>query len=359
MDLFSNLFSILFFLFSTKETSNMKILVTGGLGFIGSHTVVELQNEGFEVVIIDNLSNSSEEVLKGIVAITGKTPLFEKLDLREKKNVQDFFQKHNDVLGVIHFAASKAVGESVENPLLYYENNIGTLVYILQELEKKPEANFIFSSSCTVYGQAEKMPITENAPVQQPMSPYGNTKKIGEEIIHDVAKATNIKAILLRYFNPIGSHPSAEIGELPIGVPQNLVPFITQTGFGLRQELSVFGDDYPTPDGTCIRDYIHVVDLAKAHVIALQRLLNKNNLDKVETFNLGTGTGSSVLEVIHSFEKVSGKKLPYKIVPRREGDITSAYANTDKANNVLGWKAQSTLDEAMTSAWKWEQKIRS
>jgi UDP-glucose 4-epimerase len=337
----------------------MKILVTGGLGFIGSHTVVELQNEGFEVVIIDNLSNSSEEVLKGIVTITGKMPLFEKLDLREKKSVQDFFKKHNDVNGVIHFAASKAVGESVENPLLYYENNLGTLVYILQELEKNPEANFIFSSSCTVYGQAENMPITENAPVQQPMSPYGNTKKIGEEIIIDVAKATNINAILLRYFNPIGSHPSAEIGELPLGVPQNLVPFITQTGFGLRQELSVFGDDYPTPDGTCIRDYIHVVDLAKAHVIALQRLLNKKNLEKVETFNLGTGTGSSVLEVIRSFEKVSGKKLPYKIVPRREGDITEAYANTDKANNVLGWKAQSTLDEAMASAWKWEQKIRS
>jgi UDP-glucose 4-epimerase len=337
----------------------MKILVTGGLGFIGSHTVVELQNEGFEVVIIDNLSNSSEEVLKGIVTITGKMPLFEKLDLREKKSVQDFFKKHNDVNGVIHFAASKAVGESVENPLLYYENNLGTLVYILQELEKNPEANFIFSSSCTVYGQAENMPITENTPVQQPMSPYGNTKKIGEEIIIDVAKATNINAILLRYFNPIGSHPSAEIGELPLGVPQNLVPFITQTGFGLRQELSVFGDDYPTPDGTCIRDYIHVVDLAKAHVIALQRLLNKKNLEKVETFNLGTGTGSSVLEVIRSFEKVSGKKLPYKIVPRREGDITEAYANTDKANNVLGWKAQSTLDEAMASAWKWEQKIRS
>lgn len=337
----------------------MKILVTGGLGFIGSHTVVELQNEGFEVVIIDNLSNSSEEVLKGIVSITGKMPIFENLDLREKKSVQDFFKKHNDVNGVIHFAASKAVGESVENPLLYYENNLGTLVYILQELQQNPEANFIFSSSCTVYGQAEVMPITENAPVQQPMSPYGNTKKIGEEIIIDVAKATNINAILLRYFNPIGSHSSAEIGELPLGVPQNLVPFITQTGFGLRQELSVFGDDYPTPDGTCIRDYIHVVDLAKAHVIALQRLLNKKNLEKVETFNLGTGTGSSVLEVIHSFEKVSGKKLPYKIVPRREGDITEAFANTDKANNVLGWRAQSTLDEAMASAWKWEQKIRS
>jgi UDP-glucose 4-epimerase len=337
----------------------MKILVTGGLGFIGSHTAVELQNEGFEVVIIDNLSNSSEEVLKGIVAITGKKPLFEQLDLREKKSVQDFFKRHNDINGVIHFAASKAVGESVGNPLLYYENNIASLIFLLQELSKQDKANFIFSSSCTVYGQAEKMPITEDAPVQQPMSPYGNTKKIGEEIIIDVAKATNINAILLRYFNPIGSHPSAEIGELPLGVPQNLVPFITQTGFGLRQELSVFGDDYPTPDGTCIRDYIHVVDLAKAHVIALQRLLNKKNLDKVETFNLGTGTGSSVLEVIRSFEKVSGKKLPYKIVPRREGDITEAYANTDKANNVLGWKAQSSLDEAMASAWKWEQKIRS
>jgi len=337
----------------------MKILVTGGLGFIGSHTVVELQNQRFEVVIIDDLSNSSEEVLKGIVAITGKMPIFENLDLREKKAVQDFFKTHNDIHGVIHFAASKAVGESVQNPLLYYENNLGTLVYILQELAKKQEANFIFSSSCTVYGQAEVMPITENAPVQQPMSPYGNTKKIGEEIIIDVAKATNINAILLRYFNPIGSHSSAEIGELPLGVPQNLVPFITQTGLGLRNELSVFGDDYPTPDGTCVRDYIHVVDLAKAHVIALQRLLNKKNLEKVETFNLGTGTGSSVLQVIHSFEKVSGKKLPYKIVPRREGDVTEAYANTDKANDVLGWKAQSTLDEAMASAWKWEQKIRS
>ncbi|KIC01847.1 UDP-galactose-4-epimerase [Flavobacterium sp. JRM] len=337
----------------------MKVLVTGGLGFIGSHTVVELQNEGFEVVIIDNLSNSSEDVLKGIVAITGKTPLFEKLDLREKTAVQNFFKKYNDVTGVIHFAASKAVGESVENPLLYYENNISSLVYLLQELQQKPEASFIFSSSCTVYGQAEKMPITEDAPVQQPISPYGNTKKIGEEIIRDTAKATNINAILLRYFNPIGAHPSTEIGELPIGVPQNLVPFITQTGIGLRQELSVYGDDYPTTDGTCVRDYIHVVDLAKAHVVALQRLLTKKNLDKVETFNLGTGKGSSVLEVITSFEKVSDKKLPYKIVARREGDITEAYANTAKANDVLGWKAQSTLDEAMKSAWKWEEKIRN
>ena len=336
----------------------MKILVTGGLGFIGSHTVVELQSEGYEVVIIDNLSNTSLSVLDGIEKISGKVPVFEKIDLREKSKLQDFFKRHHDIAGVIHFAASKAVGESVENPLLYYENNINVLVYILQELQQKPEANFIFSSSCTVYGQAKKMPITENAPIQTAMSPYGNTKQIGEEIISDAAKVTNINAILLRYFNPIGAHPSTEIGELPIGVPQNLVPFITQTGFGLRNELSVYGDDYPTPDGTAVRDYIHVVDLAKAHVIALQRLLSKKNIVKVETFNLGTGKGSSVLEVIHSFEKVSGKKLPYKIVGRREGDITSAYANTDKANTVLGWKALSTLDEAMDSAWKWEQKVR-
>ncbi len=336
----------------------MKILVTGGLGFIGSHTVVELQNEGFEVVIVDNLSNTSLSVLDGIQNITGKIPAFEKLDLREKDKVQDFFKRHHDISGVIHFAASKAVGESVENPLLYYENNINALVYILQELQQKSEANFIFSSSCTVYGQAETMPITENASIQTAMSPYGNTKQIGEEIITDTAKVTNVNAILLRYFNPIGAHPSTEIGELPIGVPQNLVPFITQTGFGLRKELAVYGDDYPTPDGTAVRDYIHVVDLAKAHVIALQRLLNKKNTAKVETFNLGTGTGSSVLEVIHTFEKVSGKKLPYKIAGRREGDITSAYANTDKANTVLGWTSQSTLEEAMASAWKWEQKIR-
>lgn len=336
----------------------MKILVTGGLGFIGSHTVVELQNEGYEVIIVDNLSNTSLDVLDGISNITGKIPAFEKLDLREKDKVQEFFRRHIDITGVIHFAASKAVGESVEDPLLYYENNINTLIYILQELKKKPEANLIFSSSCTVYGQAETMPITEDASIQPAMSPYGNTKQIGEEIITDVAKVTNINAVLLRYFNPIGSHPSAEIGELPLGVPQNLVPFITQTGFGLRKELSVYGDDYPTPDGTAVRDYIHVVDLAKAHVIALQRLLSKKNLEKVETFNLGTGTGSSVLEVIHAFEKVSGQKLPYKIVGRREGDITSAYANTDKANNTLGWKAKSSLEESMASAWKWEQKVR-
>lgn len=337
----------------------MKILVTGGLGFIGSHTVVELQNQGFEVIIIDNLSNTSLNVLEGIANITGINTAFEKLDLRDKEKVQDFFKRHHDISGVIHFAASKAVGESVGNPLLYYENNINTLVYLLQELQQKTEANFIFSSSCTVYGQAEKMPITEDASIQPAMSPYGNTKQIGEEIITDVTKISNINAILLRYFNPIGAHPSAEIGELPLGVPQNLVPFITQTGFGLRQELSVYGDDYPTPDGTAVRDYIHVVDLAKAHVIALQRLLNKKNLDRVEIFNLGTGTGSSVLEVIHAFEKISGQKLPYKIVARRDGDVTSAYANTVKANDVLGWKSQSTLEEAMESAWKWEQKIRS
>ena len=336
----------------------MKIIVTGGLGFIGSHTVVELQNEGFEVVIIDNLSNSSATVLDGIYAITGKKPVFENFDLKDKLLVQEFFKKHFDIAGVIHFAASKAVGESVENPLLYYENNINTLVYLLQELQKLEQSNIIFSSSCTVYGQAEAMPITENASVQPAISPYGNTKQIGEEIINDVAKVTNVTAILLRYFNPIGAHSSAEIGELPIGIPQNLVPFIMQTGFGLRKELSVYGNDYPTPDGTCIRDYIHVVDLAKAHVIAMKRLLNNQNVEKVETFNLGTGTGSSVLQVIESFEKVSGKKLSYKIVDRREGDITSAFADTEKANSILGWKAQSTLDEAIASAWKWEIKIR-
>lgn len=337
----------------------MKVVVTGGLGFIGSHTVVELQNEGFEVVAIDNLSNSSIEVLDGIEKITGKKPLFENLDLRDKAAVQNFFKKHNDIVGLIHFAASKAVGESVENPLLYYENNINTLVYVLQEMTALPQANFIFSSSCTVYGQAEIMPITENASVQPAMSPYGNTKQIGEEIIVDVAKVTNLNSILLRYFNPIGAHPSAEIGELPLGVPQNLVPFITQTAMGLRKELSVFGNDYPTADGTCIRDYIHVVDLAKAHVVALKRLLNKQNTEKVETFNLGTGTGSSVLEVIEAFEKISSQKLPYKIVARRDGDVVQAYANTDKAREVLGWSTKLTLDDALASAWKWEQKIRS
>jgi UDP-glucose 4-epimerase len=335
-----------------------KILVTGGLGFIGSHTVVELQNEGYEVVIIDDLSNSSIKVLDGITAITGKKPIFEKLDLKEKSDVEAFFKKHNDIKGVIHFAASKAVGESVQEPLMYYENNIGTLVYILKELKKLPAASFIFSSSCTVYGQADELPITENAPVKKAESPYGNTKQIGEEIIRDTCKVTpSIKAIALRYFNPVGAHESGKIGELPIGVPQNLVPFITQTAIGIREQLSVFGDDYPTPDGTCIRDYIHVVDLAKAHVVALKRLLENKNESNFETFNLGTGTGSSVLEVIHSFERVSGEKLNYKIVGRREGDVISAYAETTKANKELGWKSGLNLDDAMRSAWKWEQIV--
>lgn len=337
-----------------------KILVTGGLGFIGSHTVVELQNEGYEAVIVDNLSNSSEKVLDGIFAITGKKPIFEKFDLRDKEKVQSFFKKHNDVAGVIHFAASKAVNESVEEPLLYYENNLGVLTYILQELVKKDSSNLIFSSSCTVYGQADEMPITESAPVKPAESPYGNTKQVGEEVIRDTCKVnTHLAAIALRYFNPIGAHPSAEIGELPIGVPQNLVPYITQTGAGLRDQLSVFGDDYPTPDGTCIRDYIHVVDLAKAHVAAMKRLIEGKNESNYEVFNLGTGKGSSVLEVIKSFEKVSGTKLNYKIAPRREGDVIQAFANTKKANEVLGWQAKSSLDEAMASAWTWEKKIRN
>jgi len=336
-----------------------KILVTGGLGFIGSHTVVELQNEGFEVIIIDDLSNSSEEVLNRIASITSVEPLFEKLDLKEKTKVQSFFKKHNDIQGVIHFAASKAVGESVEKPLLYYENNINTLVYILQEMQNLETANFIFSSSCTVYGQADDMPITEDAPVKKAESPYGNTKQIGEEIIQDVCKINNeFNGIALRYFNPIGAHESAKIGELPIGVPQNLVPFITQTAIGLREQLLVFGNDYPTHDGTCIRDYIHVVDLAKAHVVALQRLLQGKNTSNYETFNIGTGKGSSVLDVVTSFERVSGQKLKYKIANRRLGDVIEAYANTEKANNTLGWKALSSLDDALASAWKWEQNIR-
>ncbi|MCB0381895.1 MAG: UDP-glucose 4-epimerase GalE [Psychroserpens sp.] len=337
-----------------------KILVTGGLGFIGSHTVVELQNEGYDVVIIDDLSNASIDVIDGITKITGKPPVFEKLDLKEKAAVEHFFQKHSDISGVIHFAASKAVGESVEKPLLYYENNLNTLIYILKEVLNLKASNFIFSSSCTVYGQADEMPITEHAPVKPAESPYGNTKQIGEEIIQDTCKVhTKLNAVALRYFNPIGAHPSAHIGELPIGVPQNLVPFITQTAAGLRECLSVFGNDYPTPDGTCIRDYIHVVDLAKAHVVALQRLLEAKNVSNFETFNVGTGVGSSVLEVIQSFEKVSGQSLNYKIAPRREGDVIKAYANTEKANSVLGWEAKSSLDDAMLSAWKWEQNIRN
>lgn len=336
----------------------MKILVTGGLGFIGSHTIVELQNEGFDVVVVDNLSNSSLEVLKGIQRITGKKVLFENIDLRNKVSVQIIFNKYKDICGVIHFSASKSVGESIENPLLYYENNINSLIYLLQELEKKPFAHFIFSSSCTVYGQAEKMPITENTPIQVALSPYGNTKQIGEEIIADTAKVSNIDAILLRYFNPIGSHESSEIGELPLGVPQNLIPFITQTAIGLREKLLVFGNDYPTKDGTAIRDYIHVVDLAKAHVVALKRLINHKNIEKVEIFNLGTGKGSSVLDVIKTFEKFTNQKLNYEFVGQRKGDIVEAYADTEKANTILGWESELSLKDALLSAWAWQNKIK-
>lgn len=338
-----------------KQINVKKILVTGGLGFIGSHVVVELQNEGFEVVIIDNLSNSTIDVLKGITEITNVRPIFEKIDLRDKSLVVDFFKRHSDIDGVVHFAASKAVGESVDNPLLYYENNLNTLVYLLQELQKKKTTNLIFSSSCTVYGQADSLPIKESAPIKKAESPYGNTKQIGEEIIMDTCRVVpHLNAIALRYFNPIGAHESAKIGELPIGAPQNLVPYITQTGIGKREQLSVFGGDYPTVDGTCIRDYIHVVDLAKAHVMALKRLIDGLNKDNFEVFNIGTGKGSSVLEVILSFEEVSGQKLNYKVVERREGDVISAYADTNKANNVLSWEAKFDLKDALLSAWKWE-----
>lgn len=337
----------------------MKVLVPGGLGFIGSHTVVELQNKGFKVVIIDNLSNSSIEIVDAITSITGIKPEFHNLDLKDKLQVISFFKNNPDIIGTIHFAASKAVGESVENPLMYYENNINALVYLLQEINKLEQQNLIFSSSCTVYGQADKMPIDESAPIKVAMSPYGNTKQIGEEIITDLSNTSNLNAILLRYFNPVGAHESGKIGELPIGIPQNLIPFITQTAIGLRQKLSVYGNDYPTADGTCIRDYLHVVDLAKAHVIALERLIEKNNLSKVETFNLGTGTGNSVLEVIETFEKVSNTKLPYQFVDRRDGDVIQAFACTKKANEILGWNAEKTLEDALASAWKWEQIIRN
>lgn len=332
-----------------------RILVTGGLGFIGSHTVVELQQEGFEVIIIDDLSNTRLEVLDGITAITGIQPEFVQLDLKEKEAVESFFKQHQ-VDGVIHFAASKAVGESVEQPLKYYENNIASLIYLLKSMLENGVSNLIFSSSCTVYGQADDLPITENAPVKKAESPYGNTKQIGEEIIQDVTKVHALDAIALRYFNPIGAHESALIGELPLGVPQNLIPFVTQTAAGIREELSVFGDDYPTPDGTAVRDYIHVVDLAKAHICAMKRLLQGNNKEKMEYFNVGTGKGSSVLEVIKAFEKANQTKVKYRIVARREGDITAAYANTDKANDVLGWKATLGLEEALSSAWKWQLK---
>lgn len=333
------------------------ILVTGGLGYIGSHTVVELQEKGFSVVIIDDLSNADVSVLDRIEKISGEKPEFYKIDLRNKPAVESFFKEHN-IDGIIHFAASKAVGESVENPLLYYENNIHSLVYLLQQCNKHNITNFIFSSSCTVYGEPDTLPITEDAPVKQAVSPYGNTKQISEEIIRDTCHASEIQSISLRYFNPIGAHESGEIGELPKGAPQNLVPFITQTVAGLRKELSVYGNDYPTPDGSCIRDYIHVVDLAKAHVVALERLFEKRNISKFEIFNLGTGRGSSVLEVINAFEKVTGKKLPYKIVDRRPGDVIAVYADTTKANKQLGWKTEKTMEEALASAWKWEKNVR-
>ena len=336
-----------------------KVLVTGGLGYIGSHTVVELQNAGFEVVIIDNLSNSSLEVLDGIIEITGKTPLFEKIDLRQKSEVIQFFEKYQDISGIIHFAASKAVGESVENPLLYYENNLTTLIYLLQACNNYTIENFIFSSSCTVYGEPDKLPIDESAPIKKATSPYGNTKQISEEILNDSCKVSNLKSIALRYFNPIGAHDSSKIGELPLGIPQNLVPFITQTAAGLRDQLSVFGDDYPTKDGSCIRDYIHVVDLAKAHVVALERLLKNRNSNQFETFNIGTGKGSSVLEVVNAFEKITQQKLNYKIVDRRVGDVISVYADTKKANEVLGWKAENSMEDSLLSSWNWEKKVRN
>ncbi len=332
-----------------------KILVTGGLGFIGSHTVVELQNEGFDVIIIDDLSNSKIEVLEGITSISHIKPEFVQLDLKNKELVSEFFSNHS-IDGVIHFAASKAVGESVEQPLKYYENNIATLVYLLQEMIKNKVSNFIFSSSCTVYGQADELPITEKAPVKIAESPYGNTKQIGEEIINDTTRVEDLEAIVLRYFNPIGAHESVKIGELPIGIPQNLIPFVTQTAAGIRKELSVFGDDYPTSDGTAVRDYIHVVDLAKAHIAALRRLLDGNNKEKIEFFNVGTGKGNSVLEVVQAFEKISNQKLNYKIVGRREGDIVSAYADTTLANQELGWQSKLTLEDGLASAWKWQQK---
>ena len=333
-----------------------KILVTGGLGFIGSHTVVELQNEGFEVVIIDNLSNTTIEVLDNITSITNKKPAYFNIDLKDKSAIKSFF-KNNKIDGIIHFAAYKAVGESVRKPLEYYDNNLGSLIYLLQEIKANNLNNFIFSSSCTVYGQADELPITENALIKPAESPYGNTKQIGEEIISEVTKVSDLKAIALRYFNPIGAHESAKIGELPIGVPENLIPFVVQTAAGIREELFVFGSNYDTPDGTAMRDYIHVVDLAKAHIVALKRLLDGKNKSSFEIFNLGTGKGNSVLEVINSFEKVTGKKVNYKLVDRREGDITAAYADTTLANMELGWKAELSLDEALLSAWKWQQTL--
>lgn len=338
-----------------------RILVTGGTGFIGSHTTVELQNAGYDVVIIDNLSNSDANVLDGIEKITGIRPAFEQVDCCDLPALEGVFKKYPGISGIIHFAASKAVGESVEKPLKYYENNIMSLVNLLKLMPEYGVKGIIFSSSCTVYGQPdpENLPVTEEAPIKTAESPYGNTKQINEEIIQDYIKSgANISAIILRYFNPIGAHPTAIIGELPNGVPANLIPYLTQTAIGIRPCLSVFGDDYDTPDGSCIRDFIYVVDLAKAHVAAMARIVEGKNADPVEIFNVGTGNGVSVLQLINTFEKVTGVKLNYKIVARRAGDIEKVWGNVDKANNVLGWKAVHTLDEALLSAWKWQHQLR-
>ncbi|MBQ6227999.1 MAG: UDP-glucose 4-epimerase GalE [Prevotella sp.] len=336
------------------------ILVTGGTGFIGSHTTVELQQAGYDVVIIDNLSNSKVEVIDGIEKITGIRPAFEKVDCCDYPALEAVFAKYPNIQGIIHFAASKAVGESVEKPLLYYRNNLNSLINLLELMPKYQVKGIIFSSSCTVYGQPspENLPVTEEAPIQKALSPYGNTKQINEEIIQDyIHSGANIKSVILRYFNPIGSHPSALIGELPIGVPMNLIPFVTQTAIGVRKQLKIFGNDYNTPDGTCIRDYIYVVDLAKAHVAAMTRVLEKDT-DPVEIFNIGTGRGLSTLEVVEGFEKATGVKLNWEYAPRREGDIEKVWGNVDKANKVLGWKADTPIADVLASAWKWQKKLR-
>lgn len=335
-----------------------QILVTGGTGFIGSHTVVELQNNGYDVVIVDNLSNSKIEVLDQITEISGVRPKFEQFNLTDKQKVKAFFAKYADLEAIIHFAASKAVGESVEKPLMYYNNNLVSLMNIMECMIEFKVSNLVFSSSCTVYGQPDQLPVTEKTPRKEAESPYGNTKTICEDIIRDTLKAyPSLKGIALRYFNPIGAHPTAKIGELPLGVPNNLIPFLTQTVAGIRPELSVFGDDYNTADGSAIRDYIHVVDLAKAHVVAIERLLKDRNKENCEYFNVGTGNGVSVLEIIESFERATGEKVPHKIVARRAGDIEKIYADTTFANQELGWKAESTLDETLLSAWKWQENI--
>jgi UDP-glucose 4-epimerase len=340
--------------------SKKKILVTGGTGYIGSHTAVELINEGFEVVIVDNLVNSSIDMLDGIEKITGVRPSFEQIDLVDKEKTTALFQKHNDVAAIIHFAAYKAVGESVQKPLMYYRNNLTSLLNLLDIMNENPAIGLVFSSSCTVYGQPDKLPVTEEAPIKKANSPYGNTKQISEEFIQDtIAANPAVKSIALRYFNPIGAHASALIGELPLGVPQNLVPFITQTAIGLREQLNVFGDDYNTPDGSCVRDYIHVVDLAKAHVVAIKRLVENKNKLNFEIFNLGTGRGVSVLEMVNAFQKVTGVKVNYKIVGRRSGDVEQVWADTSFANKELGWKAESTLEDTLLSAWNWEKYYRS